>query len=285
MQTRTLNTLVTIVDAGSFAGAAKRLNMTLSAVSMQMKTLERDLDVQVFDRTVRPPRLTIKGREIVTHARAVLEGEHALLEACRPEGDLRGEFRIGFVLSASVRLLPHFLKAANERMPNARFDAGTGLTETLVKRIRDGELDLAVLTAEARASEQLDTAVLRTEPLIVAIPRAVARRSTDWLAKNLPFLLFAPNSGIGRLITEHIFSWADPPRRTIELDGMEAIVECVKHGIGYTILPKPDVERYASDDIAIRELETTTLSRELALIARRGNFTTSQFAQIQSLFA
>lgn len=284
MQTRSFRTLLTISELGSFAETARRLNMTLSAVSMQMKVLEQDLDTALFDRSQRPPRLTAKGREIVDHARSIVECERALLKACRPEGELRGTFHIGFVLSASVRLLPRFLKAAGEHFPEVQFEVETGLSEQLERKIVDGQLDLAVLTVGEKNRDVLDIAVLQTEPLVYALPQSVARRPHQWLLRNLPFVHFAPSSGIGRLISEHIGSLDEPPHRTIVLDGMEAIVECVKQGIGFTLLPKPDVERYADDALVIRPVSRSGLSRDLALVARRANFTAYQISQIQRLF-
>ena len=284
MQIRTLHTLLTISEVGSFVEGARRLNMTLSAVSMQMKVLEQELNADLFDRAQRPPRLTAKGREIVEHARSIVEAEHALLKACLPEGKLQGTFHVGFVLSAGVRLLPRFLKAAGETLPEASFEIETGLSEQLEKKVVDGRLDLAVLTAGETSSNVFDTAVLRTEPLVFALPRSMAGRDENWLLCNLPFMHFAPSSGIGRLIADHVNSLDQQPVKTIVLDGMESIVECVKQGIGFTILPRPDVERYADGALTMRPLSATGLSRDLALVARKSNFTAHQFSQIQRLF-
>lgn len=284
MQTRSYLTLLTISEVGSFVETAKRLNMTLSAVSMQMKVLEQELDAALFDRSQRPPRLTAKGREIVDHARSIVDAEQSLLKACLPEGQLRGTFHVGFVLSAGVRLLPRFLRAAGETLPEATFEIETGLSEQLEKKVVDGRLDLAVLTAGETGRDVFDVTILRTEPLVFALPRLMAERSDQWLLRNLPFMHFAPSSGIGRLISDHVKNLDEQPYKTIVLDGMESIVECVKQGIGFTILPKPDVERYADDALTMRSLSSAGLSRDLALVARKSNFTAYQFLQIQKLF-
>ena len=69
MQTRSLRSLIKISQTGSFLRAAEQLHVTLSALSMQMKTLEAELGVGLFDRTVRPPRLTPMGRAVVVRAK------------------------------------------------------------------------------------------------------------------------------------------------------------------------------------------------------------------------
>ncbi|MEO1794512.1 MAG: LysR family transcriptional regulator, partial [Pseudomonadota bacterium] len=73
MNLRFLETLVTVADTGGFTPAAAASNRTLSAVSMQMKMLERDLDAELFDRTRRPPSLTPLGRRVADQARDVLK--------------------------------------------------------------------------------------------------------------------------------------------------------------------------------------------------------------------
>ena len=86
--------------------------MTLSAVSTQIKTLEEELGVLLFDRAHRPPRLTPQGHAVCARAEDVLERETALVAECQTGGALAGRFRIGFVATASIRLLPDFLAHA-----------------------------------------------------------------------------------------------------------------------------------------------------------------------------
>lgn len=284
MQTRAYRTLVTVSELGSFAETAKRLNMTLSAVSMQMKTLEEQLGVVLFDRTQRPPRLTVQGREIVKHAREITAAERELFKACQPAASLRGTFHVGFVLTASVRLLPQFLKRAANEFPDAHFEVETGLSAGLEARIESGQLDAAVLTAPRLREDVFDHAVLRTEDLVYALPAKHRKRQVAWLLNNLAFMHFAPSSGIGHLIAGHLGTLDTQPRRTIVLDGMEAIMECVSQGLGFTILPAPDVGRYASEQVTTRAVGGAGLARDLALIARKDALTPHHWAQLVGLF-
>jgi DNA-binding transcriptional LysR family regulator len=146
MQTRSLKTLTHIAKVGSFAKAAEHLNMTLSALSMQMKSLENELGVTLFDRSVRPPRMTPIGRAIVAEAIPMLACEDKLIEICKPGTALVGKFRLGFVTSAAVRLLPDFIELANENAPQATFDFETGLSKDLQSKVMNGLLDAAVVT-------------------------------------------------------------------------------------------------------------------------------------------
>lgn len=269
MTPRALQTLIAIAEAGSFQEAARRRNMTLSAVSMQMKTLEQSLDAALFDRSHRPPQLTPMGRRVVAQARVIVAAHEDLAAVCGPaDGALKGDFRLGFVLTASVRLLPSFLAQATDRFPRASFQVVTGLSDSLVARVENGGLDAAVVTAIDDLPPALTVSAIAREDMVYCLP-ADAR---DWpiarCMRELIFFHFLPDAGIGRLIARHLNQIGGAPDRVIVLDTVEAAAECVRAGVGFSVLPAPDVRRYARDDIVLRPLEPTAVTRTLALVTR-----------------
>ncbi len=266
MQTRHLKTLVQIAHVGSFATAANQLNMTLSTLSMQMKTLEEELQVSIFDRSHRPPKLTPIGREIAEKAQLVLNAENALLESSHETQELAGNYRIGFVATASVRLLPLFLKNAKTKAPKANFDLETALSETLEERVLSGQLDAAILTASKQAETGLKYGVLREETLVYALPSNHSKLSIEETALELPFLQFNPSSGIGKVIANHVRKLTSKSKKQpIVLDSVEAIMECVNEGLGFTLLAEPDIKRYANETVSIAATSGKSLSRQLVL--------------------
>lgn len=272
MSLQSYRTLVAIAEVESFSEAAKRLNMTLSAVSMQMKSLEQMLGAAIFDRSVRPPRLTPLGRAIVTKAQEVVTAEEALTLLARGEDELRGTYRIGFIATASVRLLPGFLNAARRDAREARFLIETGLSETLRERVAKGQLDAAVITAGTSERLPLETIILRREELVYAIPKGFAETPKAARFAALPFMLFMPHSGIGRLVAAHLDTLGQRGAPSMIFDSVEAIMECVNAGIGFTILPRPDVDRYACEGVQIEMVTPQGLSREIVLVAASGSF-------------
>lgn len=265
MQTRSLRTFLEIVRVGSFARAAEHLNMTLSAVSMQMKSLEAELGTQLFDRSARPPRLTPVAREVSRHVETLLQTEDALIETCRPGDRLTGVFRIGFVATASVRLLPDFLIASRQQAPEARFEIETGLSETLEERVLTGQIDAAVLTAAGGPGSGLLYHRLRQEDLAYAAPERYAEMAPVQLAQALPFFHFLPHSGIGKLIARCVKPIKLKGLESVYLDSVEAIMECVNRGIGFTMLPVPDIERYANGAACLTQGKTPDMKRDLVL--------------------
>ncbi|MEM7302869.1 MAG: LysR family transcriptional regulator [Pseudomonadota bacterium] len=285
MQTRSLQTLHRVSQLGSFQAAADALNMTLPAVSMQIKALEERLGVVLFDRAFRPPKLTPVGLQIASKAEALLHAEEELLSVAHGGDQLSGHFQFGFVSTASVRLLPTFLLNAHTSVPKARFDVETGLSEVLEQRVLKGELDAAVVTAQRKADEALDYLTLRSEPLVLVVPTELRDQRASDLATHLPFLQFRPTTGVGKLIAgamKNLRKRTSPPE--IVLDAIEPILECVKLGVGFSLLPKPDAERYADEHVALIEDKDLRLTRDLSLATLKGSAANRLKDAISDLF-
>ena len=288
MQTRSLQTLTRIAKVRSFAQAAGQLNMTLPAVSMQMKSLEQELGVSLFNRAFRPPKLTPLGHTIAGHAAMLLSAEDELLNVCSSSIPLLGHFSIGFVTTTSVRLLPGFLKNAAIQTPQAHFDFETGLSETLAEKVIQGQLDAAIITASGLPNPDLNYTILFEDPFVFAAHKSSGHEQLPTLIKNTPFLHFMPNTGIGKLIASHM-NKITPKQSSgqrpasIVLDSVEAIMECVKQKIGFTLLPRPDIERYADNDVVMFDNTDIKLNRQLVLVTTQSGHMQAQIPALKNL--
>jgi len=269
MQTRSLETLVRISQIESFTEAASLQNMTLPALSMQMKALELELGVALFDRGFRPPKLTPLGRQIAEQAKEVVTQARTLSNLCVPTDRLMGHFRLGFIQSASVRILPTFIQNAQRLAPQATFQYSTALSETLTEHVLNNQLDAAVVTQVGSTDKIFYYDEITSEDLALAVPAKFASTSIASLPEQLTFIHFMPTTGIGRLIAARLESLPRKPIQTLVLDGIESALECVKRGIGYTILPLQDIERYVDANIFVHPAGASRLKRKLALITRR----------------
>lgn len=268
MNIRALETLVQILTVESFSEVAEMRNMTLSAVSMQMKSLEHELDVELFDRQCRPPRLTPLGRKIAQQAQLILGERDSLTKMCQNSQELRGVYLLGFIQTASVRVLPKFLLIATQRAPNAAFQFTSGLSEDLSTQVAEGKLDAAVVTQVAEQAEGLNIQTLVEEELVIAVPQAYRHCDLASLQQQLKFIRFRPTTGIGRLVSSAIKDRENPPTNQLILNSIEGTLECVKLGLGFTVLPKPDVSRYRDERIATIASSGLFPNRHLALVTR-----------------
>ena len=283
MQTAALETLVTISRVGSFSRAAELRNMTLSALSMQMKTLEQELEVSLFDRAFRPPRLTPTGAQVAQDALRVVEAEAALRARCAPHGRLTGTIQIGFVQSAAARILPDFLRRATEEAPEAVLRFTSALSETLCEQVRQGQLDAAVVTEIADATADLHSDALAREEMVIVAPAARETPHLTDLPGGMRFIHFMPRSGIGRLIAQYLRDMNLETRDPIVLDNIESIVTCVRNGLGYSLLPHPDALRYGGGSVRYFSCTPAPVFRRLSLVTRSDALTDHWRAPLRDL--
>ncbi len=171
MELRQLGYFVTAAELGHFGRAAERLHIVQPALSQQIARLERELGLQLFDRSHRRIRLTPDGEAFLPHARRVLD---AAASATRAAAELAagssGVLRIGSSEGLGSRL-DDVLADFRLRQPNATVELIPGRTPAKIAAVADGELDLAfVRVPEPHPAVTLHH--LWDEPLVAAVPIA-----------------------------------------------------------------------------------------------------------------
>ncbi len=170
-----------VAERGSFTAAATALGYTQSAVSRQVAALETTLGVAVFQRQRTGVRLTAPGRAVLRHVTAALDEIDAALRAVRGPAPATEVVRLGTFTSAGAVLLPRTLAALRDTHPGIEVSTREGSTPALVRAVRAGSLDLAVvattppfrpldgespeLVVRLVAESQLHVAVPATHPL------------------------------------------------------------------------------------------------------------------------
>ncbi|MFJ6392270.1 LysR family transcriptional regulator [Streptomyces sp. NPDC091972] len=171
-----LRVLRQIAESGSFTAAATRLGYTQSAVSRQAAALERSAGTALFERRPDGVRLTPAGLTLLRHARTILD---CLTEA---ERDLTGTVsrtelvRLGLFLSAGAAILPLALTRLVATDPQIKVTTTEGTTPSLIRALRAGSIDLAVLTSRPPhrpldgESPRLHVETVTDTELVVAVP-------------------------------------------------------------------------------------------------------------------
>ena len=154
MNIRQLKSLVTFLDAGSFAAAGEVLGLSHSAISVQMQQLEDELNVQIFDRNTRPAALTVLGLAIAQQAKKSLQ-EFDLIERIAAGGALQSTISIGFVPTTMQSLLPAVLDHLRDEQPNIQVKVKTALSGELAEAVARQELDFAFLTSPISETREL----------------------------------------------------------------------------------------------------------------------------------
>ncbi|WNK00420.1 LysR substrate-binding domain-containing protein [Thalassospiraceae bacterium LMO-JJ14] len=271
MNIQHLKTLIAVHDHASFADAADSLFLTPAAVSQQMRNLEDDLQVTLFDRTTRPPRLNPHGVNIVTQARDVLERFNALAERARSAGEIAGTLTIGSATGITSSLIPRALSALRDRHPRLQIRIEEGLTDDLINRVRRRALDGALITQPLVPSPDMQILPITTEPLIVVAPKSVSERGWKNILRARPFLRLNRKSGVGALIDVTLRTSGIAVTEAMELDSSESIVGLVMAGLGVGVVPSGRLRGESVDRLKTVPFGTPQVRRSVVLIERTNN--------------
>ncbi len=260
MELRHLRYFVAVAEELHFRRAAERLHVAQPAVSEQVRKLEAELGVRLFDRTQRNVALTDAGAALLTEAYRVLRQAEVARVAARSASD-RPRLRIGYVPTALRASIPRTLRRLVAAMPNLQTTIEPGPGLQLVDAVRAGELDVAVV------SLPVPTAGVRVTPL--GEQRAVAVFPVDHehavkphvaLERIAPERIIVLPRDADRPLYDAVLaacSAAGVSPTLIEMpDGqVDRILLAVASGAGMAMLPECVAERYADAGVRFVPLE------------------------------
>ncbi len=266
-----LRSLVAIADTQNFASAADSLFVTPSAISHQMRELEHELGVALFDRTRRPPRLNAHGHALVDRGRELLEQFDLLAELARSPGELGGRLMLGCVSGISSDLLPRALADLRASHPAVRVSIEEGLSEALAERVRRRELDAAIVTELPDPVPELESILMTEEAMMVVAPPGC--RLTDWreVLAAYPFIRLNRNAGMGKVIDRALRENRVTVEEAMELDSSEAVVGMARAGLGAGVVPAGRLRQVAADKLAVLPFGNPPIMRRVVLAERRNN--------------
>lgn len=155
MKLKQLETFYWVCQLGGIVAAAERLNATQSTVSARIQELEAVLGLPLLDRSQRSVRPTPKGIELLGYVEQVLSLTSEIEQRLADPEVLTGSIRLGVTELVAVTWLSQLLAAINERYPSVKVELLVDLTNTHVRKLAGGELDLALIPGPAQGLGQL----------------------------------------------------------------------------------------------------------------------------------
>lgn len=171
-----LRVLQQVAESGSFTAAAAQLGYTQSAVSRQAAALERTVGAVLFERHFNGVRLTPAGLSLLRHARSILDSIEAAEHELGGSAALTEPVRLGMFPSAGAIILPSVLAGLAAASPGIRVTTREGTTPRLIRALRAGSVDIAVLTSRPPhrpsdgESPRLHIETVRDTELLVGAP-------------------------------------------------------------------------------------------------------------------
>lgn len=238
MSLRNLRILTAVASKGTFAAAAEQLGLTQSAISLQMKNLEEELGVQLFERTGRSPKLNVNGKLVVERAREILSIYDGIKSELSPSGAIKGVLTLGVVPTVLTGPLPPVLGRLRKRHEQMQVRLFSSLSAELVRQVEEGELDAALTTEPPFAiPPHCQWQVFDEEPFFVVAPKNTGVTTATELFKAYPFVRFDKTAWAGALVDGQLLAQGIHPREVMEFDSLEAAISLVEAGLGIAVVP------------------------------------------------
>src|SRR5215204_2824919 len=283
MEFRHLRCLIAVAEEGHITRAAAQLGMAQPALSRLIKTIEQEIDLQLFRRVPRGVELTDAGRSLLDGARATFANlDRALESARRSARGEEGRISVAFASSAAFHpLVPCVIREFRETFPLVAVTLAEANAAELIERVKGGRLDVAFSRINLAKLEGLVFHRLLEEPLVVALPKghALARGPARAVLplKGLSEDTFVVNRqhGAPRVMRNAVFAACHTagfsPRVGQEAPNVIATLPLVAAGIGISIVPA-SLQDMNIRGVAYRRLTgSTPLKVPLTLASRRGD--------------
>lgn len=269
MDTRFLESFIVVVECGSMAEAARRLNLTSAAIPRRIRALEAELGVRLLARSGRVVLPTEAGLAILERSKRYI-GELRELKAIAAEGVVMGELRLGAINTALTGLVPDILLKLTHLYPMLEVFVKPGASMTLYSEVVEGALDAAIIVEpEFTIPKTCLFSVLREEPLIVIASLGHAGRDTLSVLRSEPFIRYDRNSWGGHLVGDYLRGVGIQPTDRLELDALEAIAVLVGRGLGVSLVPDWAPPWPEGLGIVKLPLPRQAVHRRVGVVARR----------------
>jgi LysR family hydrogen peroxide-inducible transcriptional activator len=278
MNLRDLKYLIAVAEARHFGKAAERCFVSQPTLSGQIKKLEEELGVTLFERTNRSVSVTPIGEEIVAHAKLMIEQADAIQQLARAASDpLAGPLRVGAIPTLSPYLMPLILVPLRREYPQLRLVLSEEVTDTLLERLRAHQIDVALLATPVDEPDLLSEPLFE-EPFWLAHPVDHELYHKDEITRRdlakLDLLLLAD----GHCLTQQamdVCRLSEVNRQGEMADlraaSLETLLQLVGAGFGCTLVPALAVRGSWMTDSGIiaRKLELNDACRQVRMVYRK----------------
>jgi DNA-binding transcriptional LysR family regulator len=274
MELRHLRYFVAVAEELHFTRAAERLNMAQPPLSQQIRQLESELGVQLFQRTKRQVKLTAAGKNFLKNVYKILiDLDKTCDSAQRAQKGEIGNIVVGFTGTATYDILPKLLQPYRSEFPFVDISVLQLSTTDQIQSLLNGEINIGILCAPIKNS-QLNFEVIHQEPFIIAMPRnhPLASKSgpieVQEFSKEL-FIMIPRNSG--QIYYDTIINICHnagfSPNITQEVHELHTSISLVAAGMGVALVPD-SIQNLRVRGITYRQLKNSVSTLKTALAWR-----------------
>lgn len=248
---RQIEALYWVVQLGSFANAAERLNTTQSAITKRIQELETNLNIQIFDRSRQKATLTRTGEDLLSMAADLLRRRDQLLLKLKGFKPFSGSLRLGITEITAMTWLPKLMSELRTLFPELVVVPKIGLAWHLQQNLLQGQIDMAILHRELR-HPHLEAEPIGQVDFVWAGSPDIISPSKIYTPEDLSRLNVIrqdPDSGLNAIYDEW-FAPHTPQSNLFTINSLQAMAGMVVAGFGVACMP----ENYFSELFATRKL-------------------------------
>ena len=263
-----LKTLIAISERGSFSAAADEICISQAAVGQQMKRLEENLNVTLFDRSQRTLTLNQLGKALVPKARGIVHAYETMLDDLVGGAAHFGQLTLGAVPSTTSIMVPMAIKRLVAAHPNLHVHVVTGLSDDLTDQVERGALDVAILSLKDKPSANMNWQPLAEEEMVLLASPQLSGDDPLQLLREQPYIRHTRRGAVGVLAEAWLSENNIPVRGTMELESLDSVVNMVSHNLGVSLVPNICVPGAAFAAMRAIPLGGKSISRKLSILTR-----------------
>ncbi|HGH7183090.1 LysR substrate-binding domain-containing protein [Bacillus luti] len=259
-----------------FTKAAEKLNISQPSLSQQIRALEHELGMPLFDRIGKKISLTEAGKILLLHTKTIFrEIEQARSAIQDLNGLQHGSLTIGSLLTVVNYLLPPAILNFNKLYPNIELSVLGLRTGDIREKLLQNELDIGITFLPVQDKEIVSIPLYKSElTLVVPTGHTLTERSHISIVElqDYPLILLPKNFFLTELITSHCQQFDFTPKPILEISTMESLVQMVSKGMGITVLPKPYIDFLQNTNIQALKIKDPTPTIDIGLIYRKDKY-------------
>jgi LysR family transcriptional regulator, hydrogen peroxide-inducible genes activator len=261
----------------SFMDAADGCNISQPALSMQVKKLEEDLGVALFDRSSSPIGITAIGAEVLAQAKKIMQEHKHVYELISDYKDsVTGLVRIGVIPTVSPYLLPLFLRSLEMKFPSLRIEIEELTTAHIEEKLRSGDLDIGILATPLRQPDLSEHSLYFEELVAYISPENMLFQKNYVLSKDLDLnQLWLLEEG--HCLRNQIENFCELQQKgsthsqlKLRTGSLETVIKLADNYAGMTLLPELAIHDWDAEKLKkIRRFSNETPMREISLITEK----------------
>lgn len=289
MDTRILNTFIQVAESNSFTRAAEKLGYSQPTVSFQIKQLEQELGIQLFERIGHTVSLTEQGKEVLSYAQHICHLTQTMTHKKNDSNKPAGIIRIGMADSLCVPLILNHFQQFRETYPAVRLQVITAGTDDLFHLLDHNEVDI-ICALDAPVYDTTYRIVHKemiSAHFVCSAMHPLAKKSNIQLQELLdyPFLLTEKGMSYRRLLDERLAKYEMSIEPVLEISNPDLICQLIEQNMGISFLPDYVTNKAVENKSVVKmNIEHFDITLSKQLIYHRDKWITSSMkALIQHL--